>query len=346
MARHRGSRGRNHSAIYIVVGLVAVVVVIGFIYGIGPFGANEGDIPPDFNDVNFVEIDPLEDNDTGLSPPKKIDKVEPNIPPVVIDPVPEVTANPVAGGLITEAMALLSGAPSRIVEARDKLNEILSMPMSPQQRSLVKSELSKLADQWLFSKTFYAQDQLCSSYKVQSGDRLEAIGKKFNVPYEILMEINKIRRPESLRAGERIKVINGPFHVKVYRSTFTMDVYLQGTYVRSYPVGLGAPGRQSPLGLWHIKAGGKMHNPIYTDPDTGEVIHPEDPAYPLGSRWMELEGLDENTKDEGGFGIHGTKEPQSIGKASSRGCIRLHNGDVIKVYNMLVPVKSLVKVIE
>jgi len=72
------------------------------------------------------------------------------------------------------------------------------------------------------------------------------------------MEINKIRRPESLRAGERIKVVNGPFHVKVYRSTFTMDVYLQGTYVRSYPVGLGAPGRQTPFGLWHIKAGGKF----------------------------------------------------------------------------------------
>ncbi len=346
MARHRGSRDRNRSAIYIVAGLVAVVVVIGLIYGIGPFGANEGDIPPDFNDVNFVAINPLEGNDIGLSPPKKIEKVEPNIPPVAIEPVPEVTANPMAGKLIAEALALLSGTPSRIIEARDKLNETLAMPMSPQQRSLVKSELSKLADQWLFSKTFYAQDQLCSSYKVQSGGRLEAIGKKFSVPYELLMEINKIPRPELLQAGERIKVVNGPFHVKVYRSTFTMDVYLQGTYVKSFPVGLGAPGRQTPLGLWHIKAGGKVPDAIYRDPDTGEVIHPEDPAYPLGSRWMALEGLDDNTRDETSFGIHGTKEPQSIGKASSRGCIRLHNGDVIKLYNMLVAVKSLVKVLE
>ena len=343
MARHRGSRGRNHSAIYVVVGLVAIVVVIGYIYGIGPFGANGGDVSPD---VNFVAIDPLEDNDTDFSPPKKIVEIEPDINSLKIDPVPEVTANPMAGGLIAEAMALLSGTPSRIIEARDKLNETLAMPMSPQQRSLVKSKLSKLADQWLFSKTFYAQDQLCSSYKVQSGGRLEDIGKKFSVPYELLMEINKIPRPELLQAGERIKVVNGPFHVKVYRSTFTMDVYLQGTYVKSFPVGLGAPGRQTPLGLWHIKAGGKVPNAIYRDPDTGKVIHPEDPAYPLGSRWMALEGLDDNTRDEIGFGIHGTKEPQSIGKASSRGCIRLHNGDVIKVNNMLVPVRSLVKVLE
>lgn len=346
MARHRRSRGRNRSAIYIVVGLVAVVVVIGLIYGIGPFGANGGDVSPGPNDVNLVAINLFQGNDAGVSPPVKIEKFEPNIPPAVIEPVPEVMANPKAGGLISEAMALLSATPSRIIEARDKLNEVLSMPMSLQQRSLVKSQLSKLADQWLFSKTFYAQDQLCSSYKVQSGDLLSSIGKKYNVPYEILMEINKIKRPESLRAGERIKIINGPFHAKVYRSIFTMDVYLQGTYVKSFPVGLGAQGRQTPLGLWHIKAGGKIPHALYTDPDSGAVIHPEDPAYPLGSRWMELEGLDENTRDEGGFGIHGTKEPQSIGKASSRGCIRLHNGDVIKVYNMLVPVESYVTVLE
>jgi lipoprotein-anchoring transpeptidase ErfK/SrfK len=125
-----------------------------------------------------------------------------------------------------------------------------------------------------------------------------------------------------------------------------MDIFLQDTFVRSFPVGLGQPGRQTPVGLWHVKAGGKIPNALYTDPDTGKVIHPEDPDYPLGSRWIELEGLDENTKDKTGFGIHGTKDPQSIGRASSRGCIRLHNGDVMKVYNMLVPVNSLVKIME
>jgi len=56
--------------------------------------------------------------------------------------------------------------------------------------------------------------------------------------------------------------------------------------------------------------------------------------------------MDEGTRDEKGFGIHGTKEPESIGRASSRGCIRLHNGDAIKIYDMLVPVHSSVRVEE
>lgn len=344
MARHRGSRNQNLNIIYIVAVVVAAVVVGGLIYGFWPFGTNGGSSQPDSNDGGLGAVGPLESGDTTPTPPKVEIKSDANS--LMTGPAAGVTANPKGDELIAQADALLAGTPSRIIEARDKFNEALTMPMSPQQESLVKSQLSKLADQWLFSKTFYAQDKLCSSYEVQSGDLLSKIGDTHNVPYELLLEINGLKRPESLRAGERIKVVNGPFHAKVHRSTFTMDIYLQSTYVKSFPVGLGEQGRQTPIGLWHIKAGGKIPKPIYTDPDTQEVIHPEDPNYPLGSRWMALEGLDENTKKETSFGIHGTKDPASIGRDSSRGCIRLHNGDVIKVYNMLVPVKSLVKVLE
>jgi len=348
MARHRTSKDRNRNMIYIVVGLVAMVIIIGLIFDITPFGADGSNIPSDSNDTGLVAVDPPEKDDTDISEVIEIKKPEPNIPPIAVDPSENIRppADALATKLIAEATALLSGTPSRIIEARDKLNAALKMPLTPEQSSSVKAQLSKLSEEWLFSKTFYAKDKLCSSYKVQSGDYLSTIAQKYSIPYELLMEINGIRHPKSLRAGERIKVVNGPFHAKVYRSTFKMDIYLQGTYVKTFPVGLGKPGRQTPLGLWHIKAGGKIPHAIYMHPDTGQVIHPEDPEYPLGSRWMALEGLDDNTRHETSFGIHGTKEPESIGKASSLGCIRLHNGEVIKVYNMLVPVKSLVKIFE
>ncbi len=343
--RPTGPRHGMQNAIYIVAGLI-VIVVIGVIFGLNPFGKDKKASPPDTNDLKIPEANTPDVNDKGSTQPKQFVLEEPNLGSPRVEPKPDAEANPAAEELIAQAATLIGATPSRIIEARDKLNDALKMPMSPEQRSIVKTRLSQLADQWLFSKTFFAQDRLCSSYKVEQGDRLSNIGKQFNVPYELLMEINKLARPEALRAGERIKVVNGPFNVKVYLSTFTMDIFLQDTFVRSFPVGLGQPGRQTPVGLWHVKAGGKIPNALYTDPDTGKVIHPEDPDYPLGSRWIELEGLDDNTKDKIGFGIHGTKDPQSIGRASSRGCIRLHNGDVVKVYNMLVPVNSLVKIVE
>jgi lipoprotein-anchoring transpeptidase ErfK/SrfK len=241
-------------------------------------------------------------------------------------------------------MRLLSARPIEVVKAREMLNELLGEPISEQQKNLVKQELSRLADKWLFSKVVYPNDTLCGMYTVHSGDLLSTIGKKHNVPWQILQQINGIPRPESLQADENIKIINGPFHAKVYRSTFTMDIYLQDTFVRSFPVGLGKPGYETPTGLWVVRPGGKLVKPRWTDPDTGKTYEPDDPDYPLGSRWISLDGLEGAAKDRTGFAIHGTKDPHEIGTAKSRGCIRLYNGDVILVYDLLTEGESKVLV--
>jgi LysM repeat protein len=259
---------------------------------------------------------------------------------------PTAEDNPRVAELISEAMSYLEAKPGGIIDARDRLNEALPTPMSGQQRSFVKAQLSELADKWLFSRTIFPQDKLCSSYKVKPGELLSTIGKQFKVPYEILMEINKIGRPEALQAGDTIKVINGPFHVRVYRSTFTMDLYLQNTFVRSFPVGLGKPGMETPTGLWVVKADGKMIAPTWTDPISGKTYESEDPDYPLGSRWIGLEGLKGDAAGRTGFAIHGTKKPNEIGIAGSQGCIRLHDDNVILVYNLLVPGDSRVEIME
>jgi lipoprotein-anchoring transpeptidase ErfK/SrfK len=160
------------------------------------------------------------------------------------------------------------------------------------------------------------------------------------------MNINNISRPQALQVGAAIKVINGPFHAKIYRSTFTMDLYLQNTFIRSFPVGLGKPGMETPTGLWRVKADGKLIEPPWPDPVSGKILQPGDPDYALGSRWIGLEGLDGDAKGRTGFGIHGTKESETIGTSDSRGCIRLHNGNVIFVYDLLVPIHSLIRIEE
>jgi lipoprotein-anchoring transpeptidase ErfK/SrfK len=256
----------------------------------------------------------------------------------------EVQPGDEAAVLIAEADKLIRTGDNGIIAVREKLNEAMRMPMSPAQRSSVKDRLSKLSEQWLFSKTILPNDPLCESYLVKRGERLEVIASRYKVPWEILLQINKISRPEALRAESTIKVINGPFRAIVYRSTFTMDLYLQNTYVRSFKVGLGKSGMETPTGIWRVKPGGKLERPIWTNPIDQKTYHPEDPDYPLGSRWIALEGLSGEAKDRTGFAIHGTKEPEQIGAAGSQGCIRMHNGEAILVYNLLVPTYSQVEV--
>ncbi len=78
---------------------------------------------------------------------------------------------------------------------------------------------------------------------------------------------------------------------------------------KTYKVAVGKPSTPSPLGNWVI------------------VQKALNPGGPFGVRWMRL------SVPWGGYGIHGTNNPKSIGRAVSHGCIRMYNEDVIEVYN-------------
>jgi len=361
------SRTTTHSRnlIYIISALLVIVLVFVFIYGRRFSNKNEeqpiGSLPESKAVTAYVNERSEAPVVEALPQPQVVTTQKPvAVQPVQplaaetkqqhdltgVPPKPSTESNPKVTEIIAEAMALANEKPSRVIEARDRLNDTLLISMSAKQQAFVKDQLSKLAEQWLFSKSLFANDKLCGSYKVQPGNQLRIIGQQYKVPYEILMQINNIRRPEALQVGQTIKVINGPFHAKVNRSAFTMDLYLQNTFVRSFPVGLGQPGMETPTGLWRVKLNGKLVKPAWTNPLTSRTYRPEDPDYPLGSRWIALEGLEGTAKDRTGFAIHGTKEPDQIGTAGSQGCIRLHNGDAILLYNLLVPIHSLVRVEE
>ncbi|NOX57164.1 MAG: L,D-transpeptidase family protein [Planctomycetes bacterium] len=156
---------------------------------------------------------------------------------------------------------------------------------------------------------------------IQPGDQLRKIAKKYKVTWQYLARLNRID-PRRIRAGQKLKVIRGPFSAFIDLSDFQLTVHLHGYYVKSYRVGIGKDGA-TPTGTFTVL--NKVVNPQYTDPD-GRVIDADDPANPLGERWIDLGD---------GYGIHGTIEPDSIGRAVSRGCIRMLNDDVAEVYDFL-----------
>jgi len=339
MARYPSNPYSRQKWIYLISALLVVFVVIAIIYNYRHSSKSEVKTDSPVIETNVGDKTAASEQSAPAAEKQSISLAE------IASSLPS-EPNSKAAELINNAVTALSASPANIIDAREKLNEALQIPMSSQQLMFVKERLSELADTWLFSRKYFPQDQLCSSYKVESGEQLRTIGKKFNVPYEILMEINGISKPEALRAGETIKVINGPFHVRVYRSTFTMDLYLQNTFVRSFPVGLAGATYETPTGLWVVKKDGKLISPTWTDPDTGKIYEAENPDYPLGSRWIALEGVKGDAVGRTGFAIHGTKDKDSIGKASSRGCIRLYNGNVLLLYNLLMPGVSQVEVVE
>jgi lipoprotein-anchoring transpeptidase ErfK/SrfK len=57
------------------------------------------------------------------------------------------------------------------------------------------------------------------------------------------------------------------------------------------------------------------------------------PANPLGARALYLFEGNRDTL----YRIHGTNEPEKIGRAVSSGCIRMRNIDVVDLYNRVGP---------
>jgi hypothetical protein len=349
-------RSGNHIRLYIVVTITLCATIYFVIQWQGGRAVDPNDVnsvsgesvtPPDFQQANVPDLPqtdiPKIDTGQPLAPQPETDVDRVPVSPRVI-----VEANPEVKTMIAEAMALLGQDPEgKLIEVRDRLNTILSQPMGTQQRALVKGKLADLAQKWLFSNKVYPGDTLCETYKVKPGDMLQNIGRRYKVPYELLMGINKIRRAPDLKAGAVIKIVNGPFHTSVKRSSFTMDLYLQDqTYVRSYSVGLGLSERETPTGVWIVRNDdkGKMEKPEWTDPDTGRRYLPGDSDYPLGPRWIGLKGIEGEAVGRSGFAIHGTNEPSTIGINASRGCIRLLNDHVIEVYDMMYPGFSKVAV--
>jgi lipoprotein-anchoring transpeptidase ErfK/SrfK len=95
-----------------------------------------------------------------------------------------------------------------------------------------------------------------------------------------------------------------------------------GQVKKVYTVAIGKPSSPSPVGTFRIQR--RVKNPVYQH--DGKVVQPG-PANPVGTRWMGL-----SVK---GYGIHGTNEPRSIGKAASHGCIRMARKDLEEMYEMV-----------
>ncbi|MHC4721106.1 MAG: L,D-transpeptidase family protein [Planctomycetota bacterium] len=337
---------RNRNIAYFLLAVVVIIAGVVFLKKTRSPEQAIGRVPDNDADVIDFTPDEFEAAPQPVQPPP-VRELEPQVQPETAKPIIESDVlDSQAVELIAEAGADIKAG--RIIAARDKLNNVLfSVPLSSKQRLAIKATLANLSKKWLFSRDPHSGDTLTATYKVKPGDLLSQIAKQYHIPYEILLTINNIRRPENLRAGETIKVIKGPFHAIIYRSTFTLDLYLSNkTYVKSYKVGLGEQGLGTPTGKWRVKPGGKLIKPTWTDPTTGRTYIADDPDYPLGSRWIALDGLEGNAKGRTGFAIHGTKEPETIGMRSSRGCIRLLNGEAIEVYNLLVPVLSEVRIVD
>jgi lipoprotein-anchoring transpeptidase ErfK/SrfK len=121
-----------------------------------------------------------------------------------------------------------------------------------------------------------------------------------------------------------------PISIKIDMKTNMLGVFATDKLVAAYPVTIGSAQTASPVGEWKVRGVTKLPTFRY---DKQMLKHgersgnfhmlPPGPNSPVGVIWIAL-----NKK---GIGLHGTSEPETIGRAASHGCVRLANWDAVRL---------------
>lgn len=298
-----------------------------------------------------VEIEPTTVAETPMiHEPKVVAVVEPEV--IVLEPdQPITTPIPLiatTSANLDEGLTLLDR--DQIVEARQQLSESLrSGTLTESEIAQARGVLTDLSDKLVFSPYITDDDPYSIEYIIRNGDTLSGIVQKMGlqIDWRFIQRVNSIGHASSIRPGQNIKLITGPFHAIVDKKAFRMDLFLgdgdEQVFVCSYRVGLGEF-NSTPTGLFKVRRNSKLLNPMWVNPRTAEIFSSDNPLNPIGERWIGLQGMDERTKDLSGLGIHGTIEPESIGTNASMGCVRMLSDDVGEVYEMLLEGVSTVEI--
>ena len=124
-------------------------------------------------------------------------------------------------------------------------------------------------------------------------------------------------------AAEAVSLLRLEINVPAYR----LDAFVGDELVASYPVTVGK--RWEPTDPGHYQIRSVVWNPWWHPPANRrpkDKVTPPGPRNPMGRVKLNLRGL---------YYIHGTALDDQIGRALSRGCVRLRNEDVLALAELV-----------
>jgi lipoprotein-anchoring transpeptidase ErfK/SrfK len=256
------------------------------------------------------------------------------------NPVPANNIRAVPSGgtksLLAEGDKLV--AQDLLPEARLKYLAALDSVSSPNTRARIEKKLADIDIKMLLSPRMMPEK---IDYVVKRGDSLARIAHKFGTTVDLIQKNNMLRNPNRINAGDRLRVFTGKFSMVCDKSQHDLVINMDGKFFKRYKVGTGRFGK-TPVGTFVVRE--KIKEPPWWRPDGSVVPYGNKKENILGTRWMSLKATGD-TPDVRGYGIHGTWSPESVGKDSSAGCLRMKNPEVEELFTY-IPVGTHLEIVE
>ncbi len=194
------------------------------------------------------------------------------------------------------------------------------------------------------------------------GSLLELIAERFHAAEAFVRKLNPGMNLDQLKPGDTVRVPNVmPFKVEDLHEGFIppnpalagrrvvidtrerfLEIHDGNKLVAEFPITPGSTTLPAPLGTWKILGiatlpwfrhdEGVLNAGVKTD---NFYNLPAGPNNPVGVLWMGL--------NKPHVGVHGTNNPETIGRAASHGCIRTANWDAARIKD-LVTVNDVVEI--
>jgi len=227
---------------------------------------------------------------------------------------------------LEKALALRDAG--KLAEAREALRELLTHAGDAQLVTETQKALGDVNMQLLLTPA-PAPEKV--DYVVQPGDGLGRIAKMHNTTIEVIQKVNGLRET-IIQPAQRLRLTPTKFALAVSKSQNTLLVTDDGKFFKLYRCGTGQYST-TPVGTFKITD--RIASPPWWK--DGQTIPFGSKENVLGKYWLAL--------DIPHYGIHGTWEPETIGRQSSQGCIRLINEDVEELF-IILPAGTPVQVTE
>ncbi|MGB7325779.1 MAG: L,D-transpeptidase family protein [Rubripirellula sp.] len=204
-------------------------------------------------------------------------------------------------------------------QLKDALATLSLFYSTPNLSGEERSELVQRLD-WLAKEVIYSERHLLeSAHRVGQSETLMEIANRYEVPWQLLANINQIQDPVAILPGTELKVVRGPFRAEVDLSNQELTLFLGDLYSGRFPIGVGNDPMPKP-GTFTVQD--KQESRTFYDA-AGSPIPPGSPDNPYGAAWIDLGGQ---------LCIHGSPDARS---PTEKGCISLAGDFADDLYGII-----------
>jgi lipoprotein-anchoring transpeptidase ErfK/SrfK len=190
-----------------------------------------------------------------------------------------------------------------------------SPDLTSSDREALISRLDPLAASVIYSRRHLLEQP----HRVAANETLMEIAAKYELPWQLLANINGIEDPVAVVPGTELKVVRGPFRAEVDPTRNELTIFLRDLYAGRFKIAVGTEPAPQP-GTYTIQE--KQSARTFYDRN-GSPVPPGDARNPYGTVWMDLGKQ---------LCIHGSPDRVT---PSTAGCISLSGNDADDLYGIL-----------